>query len=242
MLMALRNRSVKLPAIVLNGKELVKYDPLIALEVVERVSNGDLLQNITKKPFPITKGTFLQWVSSVPELQKAYLTAKKLSAMSFEEKAIHAAEQLIVKGAGKDLIAATNTLISQYRWTATRRDPTTYSDKGNTNIVVPVNINTTLDMGNGDKVEDNSIYTLKVGAPIDADYTEIEEEIAPEASEEIREEESGEEKDRHGVFASLLQTDEPVLDVERQPLLQAARKKLGSPPGPRKRVLTPRKK
>lgn len=237
--MPTRNREAKLPTVTRAGRELVKYDPLIALDVVERISDGETLKKITEKPFPISKHTFLQWVATVPELQKAYLTALRASARAFEEQALEVAETLYQKGGGKDKIAATNTLISQLRWSATRRDPTNYSDKGNTAIVVPVTINTPLNLGTGIKgggveADDGSIYNLKVEAPVDADFEEVQSE--DEESVELPKEAAA----KREYFSDLLRADEPVQGTERQPILEGMKKKMGAPKGPRKRVLTPR--
>jgi hypothetical protein len=225
--MPTRNTKNKLPMVTRGGRDMVKYDPLIALDVIEAISDGKTLKEITKSPFAITKHTFLQWVATVPELQTAYLTALRSSARSFEEMAIEAAEALYKGPAGKDKIAATNTYISQLRWSATRRDPTNYSDKGNTQIVVPVTINTPLDLGTGVKgkdVEDNSIYSLSIPEVQDAEFEEI------EPVEKVTREE----------FSEMLRADEPVEGTERQPILESMKKKVGAPSGPRKRVLTPR--
>jgi len=236
-----------LPTIERDGKRYVEYNPTIALEIVERIADGELLRNITSakaEQKTVSKQTFMQWVATVPELRKAYDAAMQMSAHAFEEKAINAAENLIEKKAGKDMIAATNTLISQYRWSATRRNPTKYSDKGDTKIVVPIYIQTTLDMGGkgGSDVEDNSVYDLTLNAKDveDGEFREL-----PDGSSDSADAQSGQDQleddtSKHEFFRNLIKPDTPVDGSERQPLLEAAKKKPGAPKGPRKRVLTPR--
>lgn len=239
-----RERDMQLPAIEKGGRYFTKYDPNIALDIVERIADGELLSRITDKdaePLTITKQTFLRWVATVPELQTAYSAAVQISAHSFEEKAIDKAESTARQPGTPQNVSAASLLISQYRWSAARRNPTKYSDKGNTQIVVPVNINTTLDMGNqrqSMEVEVPDIYTINIpeGTIEDADYTEI----SSERSEPL-EGHSKTTQPTKEEFRELLQPEIPVIGVRRQPILDSHNKG-GAPRGPRKRILTPRKK
>lgn len=245
---------MKLPAVERGGRWFTKYDPNIALDIVERIAEGELLSKITAsdaKPLTITKATFLRWVATVPELGTAYSGALQLSAHSFEEKAIDKAERVAAAPGSPQNVSAASLLISQYRWSAARRNPTRYSDKGNTQIVVPVNITTTLDMGNSKQtmdVEVPDIYTISLPAAqvTEGDYTEISAE--PTATEPpvepapLNTEQSMQElaaaKEQ---FRELLRPDLPTIGTQRQPLI-ARNAKPGPKPGPRKRVLKPRTK
>lgn len=234
-----------LPAIEVGGRYFTKYDPNIALDIVEKIADGELLSKITGKeavPQTITKQTFLRWVATVPELQTAYSAALQISAHSFEEKAIDKAEKVAAAPGSPQNVSAASLLISQYRWSAARRNPTRYSDKGNTQIVVPVNINTTLDMGDlrqSMDVEVPDIYTISIPNVEEGEFNELDE------SGSLRRDGGNnnavEEKDsvKEG-FKALLRVDEPVIGTQRQPIIHSTNKG-GSPPGPRKRVLTPRK-
>lgn len=228
------------------GRRYTKYEPNIALDIVERIAEGELLSKITDKdatPLTITKQTFLRWVATVPELSKAYAAAMQISAHSFEEMAIDKAQKVAAAPGTPQNVSAASLLISQYRWSAARRNPTRYSDKGNTQIVVPVNISTTLDMGTGKgtiDVEVPDIYTINIpdgqtaDSIEDGDYNELEKQEMPA---EIVQTPPTNTKDQ---FRALLRPDIPVIGTQRQPLLHTGNKG-GSPKGPRKRVLTPRK-
>lgn len=226
---------MKLPAVESGGRWFTKYNPDIALDIVERIADGELLSKITATdavPLTVTKQTFLRWVSSVPELQTAYSAALQLSAHSFEEKAIDKAERVARAPGSPQNVSAASLLISQYRWSAARRNPTRYSDKGNTQIVVPVNINTTLDMGNTKQtidVEVPNIYTISVGKKDDVVEGEFSEVEKVEDKVEIKKED----------FRDIIRPDLPTIGTQRQPLI-ARQGKTGPKPGPRKRVLTPR--
>jgi hypothetical protein len=253
---------LKLPAIEKGGRFFTRYDPNIALDIVERIADGELLSKITAKdaePLTITKQTFLRWVSTVPELQTAYSAALQISAHAFEEKAIDKAEATAANPGSPQNVSAASLLISQYRWSAARRNPTRYSDKGNTQIVVPININTTLDLGSQRQTSDvevPDIYTIKLPV-VDGEFSEV-----TDQSEDVsqREEASRAEEDKASEvspvdpntalakmqkakdeWAALLRVDEPVKGTERQPVLAATNKKPGFPKGTKlKRVLTPR--
>lgn len=238
-----RERDMKLPAIEKGGRWFTKYEPNIALDIVERIADGELLVKITAKdatPLTITKQTFLRWVATVPELQTAYSAAMQISAHSFEEKAIARAEKVADAPGSPQNVSAASLLISQYRWSAARRNPTRYSDKGNTQIVVPVNINTTLDMGGKTQtvdVEVPDIYTITVPSPKieDGEFNEVSEE-GQERDKEVLQVSSLPAKAQ---FRDLLQPDVPIIGTKSQPII-ARFGKGGRGPGPRKRILTPR--
>lgn len=250
-----RERDMKLPRVedTKTGRFFTKYDPAIALAIVERIADGELLIKITAKdatPLTITKQTFMRWVATVPELSSAYSAAMQISAHSFEEKAIDKAEKTAAAPGTPQNVSAASLLISQYRWSAARRNPTRYSDKGNTQIVVPININTTLDLGNSSKqttdVEVPDIYTFNLPTKkedaIEGDFEEVDNvssDAQPEALPLDTAASQAKLEAAKKEWAASLRVEEPVDGTKRQPLLQSG-KTLGRGPGPRKRVLTPR--
>lgn len=129
-------------------KQITKYHPQKALEIITRVSEGETLRSICKpeKGMP-SMNTFLRWVSEYPDLRNAFEAAKTLSAYVMEEEAIDMARGATQQALSQNALRALTLAIDQLRWSATRRDPKNYSDKGNQAIVVPIHINTSLDMG-----------------------------------------------------------------------------------------------
>lgn len=242
-------KELKLPAIeTKGGRWFTKYNPDIALDIVEQIADGELLSKITATdavPLTVTKQTFLRWVSSVPELQTAYSAALQLSAHSFEEKAIDKAERTALLPGTPQNVSAASLLISQYRWSAARRNPTRYSDKGNTQIVVPVNINTTLDMGSNSQsveVEVPNIYTISIARPdekeiVEGEFTDV---VEPKSTEESILE--GTTEITKEDFRAIIRPDLPTIGTQRQPLLARTGRPTGNLGVPRKRVLTPRVK
>lgn len=57
-----------------------EYDPLLAEQIVERLANGDMLPVICKDRDMPLPATFLRWVELDPELEKAYIRARRFSA------------------------------------------------------------------------------------------------------------------------------------------------------------------
>lgn len=234
-----QDRNLGLARINVGGRYFTKYDPNIALDIVERVAEGELLSKITAKsatPQTVTKQTFLRWVATVPELSTAYSAALQISAHSFEEMAIDRAQRVADAPGSPQNVSAASLLISQYRWSAARRNPTRYSDKGNTQIVVPVNISTSLNLGsmkNTVDVEVPDIYTIKIPASVeDAEF----EEITSERSE-VQDIPSPVNKE---MFRELLKPDVPVVGISHQPILKSGKPK-GRQLGQKiKRQLTPR--
>ncbi len=235
---------------------MTKYDPDMALAIVERIADGELLKDICARnasPLMCSRATFLKWVATVPELSKAYAAAQSLSALSFEEEAIDKARRTATAPGNPQNVAAANLLVSQLRWSASRRNPGKYSDKGNLNIVVPVNISANLDLGSQNQSIDTEIpdlYTIRVQDRVtEAEYEEITDGTSalPEENEHAIETDdklpSDQEPPSKEVLRSMLQTDRPVIGVSHQPLLATpSRKGDNFKQGagkPRKRILIP---
>lgn len=224
-----RDRGLK--SVEVQGKQFTKYDAVAAMKVIERIADGELLKDICnpKDPdAPVSKSTFMRWVANVPELAKAYAAAQQISALSFEEEAIDAARRIRNAPGSAANVSAANTFISQMRWSATRRNPTKYSDKGNTAVVVPVNISSTLNLGNAKQnidVEIPDMYTISF-TPDSAPAKEAE--VEEGEYTEITHEEA--KKDILAMVPEVAKND----GVIRKPKFVPK-----SPRGPQKRVLVP---
>lgn len=157
----------------------VKYDIHIANKVLTAVAEGQTLRKIATKPGMPTTGTIWKWVRAYPEFAKAMNEADEWSARMFEE------EGLDVSRAGmgtkdrapdKDVTAATRALNEQLRWSAERRDPGKYGSTAKVNIKVPVQIITSLNLGQPGlppKEETASIYDLSAESIVDVPFEEV---------------------------------------------------------------------
>lgn len=174
-----QDRKLGLPRIEVNGRWFTKYQPDVALDIVERIAEGETLSAITDKKADnptIAKSTFLRWVATVPELRDAYMAAKQISALSLADEATDRAREIARFPGNAQKVSAYNTLINQLRWAAGKADPTNYGERSDTKIVVPVTINTTLDLGDGQRqtVEVPDIYSIPAKPVEDAEFTEVE--------------------------------------------------------------------
>lgn len=130
------------------GRWATQYDQDLALAIVEELAQGRLLRDILRKEGMPHRNTFHRWVIQNPPLAKAYNAALVISAHSLEEDALALAQALQSrKPKDKALIAAWQVAMQQLRWSASRRDPAKYGDKAPVSVQVPIQINTTLDLG-----------------------------------------------------------------------------------------------
>lgn len=107
--------------------------------------------------------TFMNWVARTPELKSAYLAARELSASSMEEEAISIARGSHESPGTQQKLRGAELAIKQLQWSASRRDPKAFGERAQTNLVVPININTTLDLGvaGAEQMGDSpDIYTI----------------------------------------------------------------------------------
>lgn len=127
------------------------YDTAQAVVVLDRLAAGDTITDIARDPEMPSRKTIYKWITVHPEFERLFATAKELSALSFEEKALAIADKL--KDPPESLtgteVAAYRAAMEQFRWSAARRDPARYGQQTATIAVVPIQINTTLDMGKG---------------------------------------------------------------------------------------------
>lgn len=128
---------------------LSRFDFDKALQVCERIAAGDMsLKDITSLEGMPSRATFQRWTMLYPEVKKAYIAAREQSAHAMEDKALDMARRLETQ---KDFtgtqVRAYEVAMGQYRWSAVRRNPADFAEKTQTSVVVPVQINTTLDLG-----------------------------------------------------------------------------------------------
>lgn len=130
-------------------KPLVTYTPGLALKVCEHIADGMNLKEALALPGMPTRNTWYRWLMVYPELDKAYQAARELSAQAFEDDMLEITQKLKDPDqAVSDLMLKRyQTALQQLRWSAERRDPRHFGEKKETSVVVPVQINTSLDLG-----------------------------------------------------------------------------------------------
>lgn len=158
-------RRLGLPKLRVGGRFISAYSPEIGLKVCERIAEGDTLKDIcTIANGMCSRQTFHRWVVIYPELSRAYAAARELSAHALEEEALTMARAISVdKKASSVHVRSFEVAMNQLRWSASRRNPRVYSERGSVQITVPIQINTALDLGDGpaqSSAEHPNIYTL----------------------------------------------------------------------------------
>lgn len=144
----LQDKDQQLPKVRVGGRFLTAYDPEKALEILERLADGETLNEICKgKPGMPHPTTFKRWAINQPELAKAYINAIQLSATSLEEEALDTARLIALKPKDGTHVRAVEVKLNQLRWSAERRDPAKFGTKSQINVRVPVQIITSLDLG-----------------------------------------------------------------------------------------------
>lgn len=162
--------TLTLPQIDIGGRTIIAYDPARAFEVCEAVANGKTLSEVLDNPGMPARSTWYRWVMLYPELAKAYDAARKISAEAMEDTL------LLMVGELKDgtremsrlLIQRYQIAMAQLRWSAERRDPARFGERKEQAIVVPIQINTTLDLGQGSVSSDLIGNVYEVRATVEA--------------------------------------------------------------------------
>ena len=158
-----QDKAAGLPAEKLGGRYVTTYNPDVALQIIERIVEGETINAICVKgsgfPHPVT---FKRWVVNNPQLAKAVDAARQLSAQSLEEEALDLSREIRRSQRDGTQVRAYEVALGQLRWSAERRDPAKFGTKAPVNIRIPIQINTTLDMGADAQSAalDKGIYTL----------------------------------------------------------------------------------
>lgn len=162
-----------------------------ALQSLQWFLQGDSWVEIHKKggySWPI----FAQMMVQFPDLSKAFTEARRQSGQSFEDKALTLADKLAgpneYTGTG---VRAKEVAMSQYRWSASRRNPVEFAEAGakQFSVVVPIQINSSLNLAEpGAKDEEQEASIWEVHAAVLERATEA----PPEADDELEVESEGE--------------------------------------------------
>jgi hypothetical protein len=124
----------------------------LVLEICEAVANGAKITEFLgpkRDPHLPAWATFAKWQAEFPAIRDAYRTARELSAQNLEDRALGIAEGLVAKGAEYTgtFVQGAGKAMEQFRWSAERRSPGDFGTKAATQTIVPIQIITTLDIG-----------------------------------------------------------------------------------------------
>lgn len=153
----------------------MKFSLSIANKVLVAVAEGATLRKIAKQKGMPTTGDVYKWTRAVPEFAKSLKEAEEWSARMLEEEALDTSRD-VQKAPDKDVTSAARVLNEQLRWSAERRDVGKYGSSAKITTVVPVQIVTSLNLGQpGVKttVEERSIYDIEAQPIVDVPFTEV---------------------------------------------------------------------
>lgn len=142
-----QDRALGLQRVRLGSRYLTAYSPELGLKVCEGIAEGKTLKSICSAANNMPHWlTFMRWVLIYPDLREAYHEAKELSAQWLEEEALQAGRDGVANPGSAQDVRSREILMNQLRWSASKRNPRQYSDRGALQVTVPVQINTSLDL------------------------------------------------------------------------------------------------
>ena len=148
------------------SRQVTVYEPDLGLQICELVAEGHTLKAICEDPenkFP-HRSTFGRWLIDQPELRKAYLAARELSAFAFEDQALSLAREIVNEPGSSQRVRAFDIAMNQLRWSAAKRNPREYGERTALQVTVPIQINTGLDLGQegaSRSPEADNVYNVK---------------------------------------------------------------------------------
>ncbi len=144
------------------GRPPSVFRPELATAIIERVAEGETLSTICKGDGMPTPTTFRRWTLARREVWEAFQAARELKADSLFDEALDMARKIKEEPGGPQRVRAHDVAMSHLRWAAGKLNPQQYSDRSQTTFTVPIQINTTLDLGQGGggHTEDASVYDL----------------------------------------------------------------------------------
>lgn len=150
----------------------------LAYMYCEEIAFGHTLREVEQMPGMPPAKLFLIWMMKAPNIMRAYQMAREMSGYMMEDEALQLARDLVADPGNNQHIRAVEILIQQLKWTAGKRNPQVFSDKSEVKVTVPIQINTSLDMGDtqmqGTK-EFPNIYEMRatVGVEVDTPGGEV---------------------------------------------------------------------
>ena len=146
------------------GRPPTVYRPELAEAICERIAGGETLSSICADDGMPSPVSFRRWALARKELFEALQAARQLKADALFDEALDMAREIKTLPGSAQRVRAFDVAMSQLRWSAGKLDPTRYSDRSQMRFVVPIQIITSLNLGQGGDVskgDDASIYDIK---------------------------------------------------------------------------------
>jgi hypothetical protein len=153
-----------------------KYEVRTVERLIDAVARGDTLRRYaTGANGRPSLSQVHGWMRAHPDFAKTLREAEEFSARMFEEEALDLSREGVVNP-DKDRTAAVRALNEQLRWSAERRDPSRYGNTAKTSVVVPVQIITSLNLGQAgasSSAEEKNIYEIAADNIVEVPFSEI---------------------------------------------------------------------
>lgn len=129
----------------------VYYSPDLARRICDAIADGQALTRIAEGPGMPERTTIYHWLQDHPEFRSAFALARELSAYTLEEEAIAAVRKINLDPTFQTTqgVRAAEVLANQLRWSSAKRNANAFGDTQKASLVVPIQINTSLDLGQG---------------------------------------------------------------------------------------------
>ncbi len=152
------------------GRPPVVYSEKVSEVICDRVAAGETLRAICASDGMPTAVTFRKWALNKRELFEALQAARQLAADALFDEALDMGRELAREPGTAQRVRAFDVAMSQMRWSAGKLDPQRYSDRSATSFVVPIQIITTLDLGQEgvSKTDDANIYEIKAEVVVES--------------------------------------------------------------------------
>lgn len=126
------------------------YSREAMMAVCELVAQGHLVRDIEQIEGMPSSRDVTAWLLVEREAQVMMDEARRQSAFAMEEEVIGALRTAAERGVTPTDLRTLAELAQQGRWSAEKRHPKAYGPRPPASIVVPIQINTTLDLGTGE--------------------------------------------------------------------------------------------
>lgn len=128
-------------------------DREVAFAMIEQVAFGKTLRELEHDADLPPMAVFMNWMVQNPEINQLWHKAREISSYALEDEAIHILRALRAEdGLTQNYLRAVNMLVEQLRWSADKRNSSVFGTRNQTSVVVPIQINTSLDLGEGTQV------------------------------------------------------------------------------------------
>lgn len=183
-------RATKLPSTVptvrKRGRPPVVYSHEVASVICERIAGGETLRSICGDDGMPSAVSFRRWALARKELFEELQAARQLKADTLFDEALDMGRELAKEPGTSQRVRAYDVAMSQLRWSAGKLDPQRYSDRSQMSFVVPIQIITSLDLGQAGVVKGDEANIYEIKATVVEPAAEAVDDAGEQAGKRVR--------------------------------------------------------